>query len=121
TVQMAPVVSDDGRPSPPGKLTFLWSLQSGTSEAVTINSPEVQDTTITVTAAGTYVFLLTVSDSELNNADTVTVVVSADACAAAKSIPGYVRRAGDINDDCQVNIADLQLLAADWLNSTALK
>ena len=119
-VTMAPTVLDDGKPENPGVYTVLWTLQSGTPEAVAINSPTVEAASITITATGTYVFLLTADDSELTNADAVTVIVSADACAAAKSVPGYVKRTGDVNDDCQVNMTDLSLLAADWLDSTAL-
>ena len=119
-VTMAPTVTDDGRPNPPGATTVLWTLQSGDAGAVTINSPAAQATTLTITATGTYVFLLTADDGELVNADAVTVNVYADACLAAKGVPGYTRRAGDVNDDCTVNMTDLSLLAADWLMSTAL-
>jgi hypothetical protein len=119
-VQMTPTVTDDGRPDPPAAYTVLWTLQSGQAENVTINNPRTETTTITFTATGTYVFLLTVDDSELTNADTVTVNVYADACLAAKGVPGYARALGDINDDCNVDMTDLGLLAADWLDSTAL-
>lgn len=120
TVQMAPTVTDDGRPLDPGVTTVLWMLQSGNAEAVTINSPTAEDTTITFTATGTYVFLLTADDGELTNADSVTVNIYADACLAAKGVPGYSKPLGDINDDCEVNMTDLGLLAGDWLESTAL-
>lgn len=119
-VQMTPTVTDDGRPDPPAAYTVLWTLQSGQAENVTINNPATETTTITFTATGTYVFLLTVDDSELTNADTVTVNVYADACLAAKGVPEYARALGDINDDCNVDMTDLGLLAADWLDSTAL-
>lgn len=120
TIQTSPVVSDDGNPVMPGVTTVLWTLQSGVAENVTINSPTAQNTTMTFTAVGDYTLQLTADDGELTNTDTITVVVAPDACAAAKRVPGYPRRPSDINDDCHVNLSDLQLLAADWLFSTAL-
>lgn len=120
TVQTDATVTDDGRPNPPAAVSLLWELQAGEAASVTINSPTVEDTTITVTATGTYVFVLTADDGELTNLDVVTVNVYEDACAAAKAVPGYTRSAGDINDDCDVDFEDLQIMAGDWLQSTAL-
>nr|WP_246183198.1 DUF5695 domain-containing protein [Paenibacillus methanolicus] len=68
--------ADDGLPN--GTLTTTWSLQSGPGTAA-IASPNNRNTTVQVTAAGTYVFKLTASDSSLSASDTVTITVYAEA------------------------------------------
>lgn len=119
TVTMAPSVSDDGRPDPPGKYTVLWEVTVEDPDVV-INSPTIETTTVTITRTGSFVLRLTVNDGQLSNSDLVTINVYADACQAAHAVPGYSRPAGDINDDCEVDLIDLAQLAADWLESTAL-
>jgi len=119
TVTMAPSVSDDGRPDPPGKYTVLWEVTVEDPDVV-INSPTIETTTVTITRTGSFVLKLTVNDGQLSNSDLVTINVYADACQAAHAVPGYSRPAGDINDDCEVDLIDLAQLAADWLESTAL-
>jgi len=63
---------DDGLPS--GALTSEWSLVSGPADSnVVFGDAKSLYTTLSVSKAGTYVFKLTVSDSELTASDTVTV------------------------------------------------
>ncbi len=64
--------SDDGYPN--NTLTYQWSLESA-PEGATANftSPANLSTQVTVSAAGTYVFALTVSDGELTAKATVSM------------------------------------------------
>ena len=118
-VAMAPTVSDDGKPNPPGAYTVLWE-EVVDDPNVVINSPTVETTTVTITKTGTYELSLTADDSELSASDTVTVNIYTDACNAAKGVPGYTAFIGDLDDDCDVDLDDFAELAVDWMNSTAL-
>ncbi len=118
-VTMAPTVSDDGKPNPPAAYTVLWE-ESPESADMVINSPTVEDTTVTITAPGTYTLKLTADDGQLANFDFVIINVYADACAAAQAQSGYVYFDGDLDGDCDVDLADFQMMAVDWLDSNAL-
>lgn len=118
-VTLAPTVTDDGRPAPPAAYTVLWE-EMVDDPNVAINTPTVEAATVTITKTGTFELKLTADDSELRASDTVTVNVYENACAAAKGVSGYARPVGDLNDDCSVDLGDLGLLAAEWLESTAL-
>ena len=115
-VQMAPTITDDGNPSP---YTVLWE-ESPEDPNLVINSPTIETTTVTIDKVGTYTLRLTADDGELDASDTVTINVYADACLAAMGTPGYTPFDGDLDDDCDVDLADLSMLAANWLESTAL-
>jgi hypothetical protein len=67
-------VSDDGLPTPP-TLTIGWSKTSGPG-TVTFNPANTAATTVTFSAAGTYVLRLTASDGALSSYDEVQVTVS---------------------------------------------
>ncbi len=69
-------VTDDGLPDPPGAVTTSWSLASGPGP-VTFGDPSAVDTTVTFSAAGTYVLRLTAGDGEATVVDDVTVQVAA--------------------------------------------
>ncbi|OKP72279.1 hypothetical protein A3842_22770 [Paenibacillus sp. P3E] len=67
---------DDGLPK--GTLTPVWSLVSGPEDGqVVFGKSAALFTSFTATKPGTYVFKLTVSDSELEGSDTVTVTALA--------------------------------------------
>lgn len=118
-VTMAPTVVDDGRPSPPAAYTVLWE-EVVEDPNVVINTPTVEAATVTITRTGAFTLRMTADDSELTGSDTVIINVYADACAAAKGAPGYVKDAGDFDNDCDVDLDDFMVMAADWLHSTAL-
>ncbi|HRU16137.1 MAG TPA: hypothetical protein P5017_10540, partial [Anaerohalosphaeraceae bacterium] len=109
-------VTDDGRPEP---LTYLWEQVSGPE--VTISPNDTEDITVVFTEPGTYVFRLTASDGMISASDAVTVVVSADACSAAKSVPGYNANPMDFNSDCFVDLNDFVRLVSQWLACTSLQ
>ncbi|MFD0673020.1 LamG-like jellyroll fold domain-containing protein [Cohnella sp. M.A.Huq-80] len=72
-ITLSGTATDDGLPSG-SSVTTTWSLQSGPGTASIANASAL-NTTATVTVPGTYVFLLTASDSALQSTDTVTKTV----------------------------------------------
>lgn len=112
---------DDGVPV---AATPSWKLIKTSPEGLegnfSFDDPCSFTATATMTATGTYTLELTVDDTVFTDTDTMKITVYADSCLAAKAQPGYTRNPADINDDCDVNLADLQLLAEDFLKSTAL-
>jgi mannose/cellobiose epimerase-like protein (N-acyl-D-glucosamine 2-epimerase family) len=74
TLTIAGTVTDDGLPTPPA-LTSAWSKTSGPGTA-TFSPANAATTTITFSAAGTYVLRLTASDGALSAYDEVQVTVS---------------------------------------------
>jgi hypothetical protein len=110
--------SDDGLPNPPAALTYLWERTAGPTTAV-INSANTAATTVNFTEAGDYTFRLTVSDSAEAVTDTVRVVVGTTPCDASHVFTGNPYNDGDVNQDCYVDLTDLQtLIIDDWLNCT---
>ena len=68
------IVSDDGRPVEPGRVTVAWSKVSGPG-TLTIASPGSAETTASLSAPGTYVLRLSASDGALTAQDDVTLRV----------------------------------------------
>ena len=66
--------TDDGLPDPPFLVTSTWSQQSGPATATIVN-PNTENTEVIFPVDGTYVFRLTVNDSQLSDFDDVTVTV----------------------------------------------
>ena len=72
---MAPLiagVTDDGLPAPPGQMIYAWSQVSGPVPAAIAN-PDRSFTLVNCPVAGDYVFEFRADDSELDDADLVTV------------------------------------------------
>ncbi len=102
--------------------TTTWTVVSEPNEgtAVIANAGQI-DATVTLSATGTYVLQLEANDGEYTDSDTLTINVFADSCLAAQSLPGYTRISGDINADCVVDQADIDLLLEQWLNCNGLE
>jgi hypothetical protein len=75
TLTLTGAVTDDGLPTP-STLTITWSRTSGPG-SVTFSPASAASTTVSFSAAGTYVLRLTASDGVLSAYDEVQVVVSA--------------------------------------------
>jgi len=88
-------------------------------EAV-IADPGAEDTSVTLSAVGEYVFQLEAFDGEYTGSDTVRINVYNDGCEAARSLPDYEPFPGDLNGDCTVDDLDLAILQEDWLNDNSL-
>ena len=117
TVTLDATVTDDGHPDPPADVTYSWAVTAGNAGSVAIGGlpdPADPDTQAVFTAAGTYILQLTADDSELSAADTVTINVYDNACDATKAA-GIQLPASDLNQDCAVNLPDLAIIAANWL------
>ena len=85
-----------------------------------IETPTAEDTNVTLSLLGEYILQLDAFDGEYTSSDTVTINVYRDGCEAAKSLPGYVPLAGELNADCMVDIRDFALMAASWLEDNSL-
>jgi len=119
-VSLDGTVTDDVTVAP----TTTWSVVSEPNEGTAIiASPAAEDTVVTFTETGVYTLRLTADDGEaVDNIGTaeITIEVFDNSCEAAKSLPGYVSLVGDINADCMVDLRDLALMAANWLENNAL-
>ncbi len=101
--------------------TTTWTVVSEPNEGTAvIANPDQIDTTVTLSALGTYVLQLEADDGEYKGADTLTIGVFSDNCEAAKSLPGWIAIPGDINLDCIVDQLDLDILNEQWLDCTGL-
>ena len=107
---------DDSDPT-----TTVWTVVSEPNEGTAVIADAAQlDTTVTLTEIGTYVLQIEASDGEYSDSDTVTINVFANSCLAAQSLPDYVPIPGDLNLDCVVDQADIDLLLEQWLNCNGL-
>lgn len=77
-----PVVTDDGFVNP--ELALMWTVLEQPSDedpsipGIVIDDPTVADTTVTVSALGTYVLRLTADDGEYSSSDDVAIFVHDD-------------------------------------------
>jgi hypothetical protein len=139
--------TDDGK-SP---VTTAWALdpqtQTDPATTVTIATPSVSQgvklsgthaTSVTIDNTGWFFFTLTATDGAGSGVDTVNVGVYVDACSATYNDPAdvaalYPARSpvriansvnylvGDINGDCNINLADFAILAGTWLDCMSAK
>ena len=104
--------------------TVQWTVVSEpddpNSPDAVITDPSAEDTSVTLSALGEYIFQLDASDGEYTGSDTVTINVYNDGCEAARSLPDYVPFPGDLNGDCTVDDLDLAILQEDWLKNNSL-
>ena len=102
-------------------VTTAWTVISEPNEGAAVIADAMQiDTIATLTAMGTYVLQLEADDGEKQGADTLTITVFADACQAAQSLPDYEPLPGDLDEDCDVDQDDLDILMAYWLECVSL-
>jgi hypothetical protein len=117
-VSIAGTVDDDD------PTTTVWTVVSEpddpNSPDAVIADPAALNTTITLSALGEYVLQLEADDGDYKTADTLTISVFADSCLAAQSLPDYVPLVGDLDEDCDVDQDDLDLLMENWLKCVAL-
>ncbi len=77
------VVTDDGRPNPPGAVTTLWSFVSGPAQ-VTFDDPSAVNTGASFAEVGDYVLRLTASDGALSTSALTNISVLPDTYPEAK-------------------------------------
>jgi len=101
--------------------TVAWTVVSEPNEGMAvIANPDQTETTVTLSALGTYVLQLEADDGKYKGADTLTINVFSDHCEAAKSLPDWTPIPGDLNLDCVVDQLDLDILNEQWLECTGL-
>jgi len=101
--------------------TVAWTVITEPNEATAaIADADQADTTVTLSALGTYVLQLEADDGEYQGSDTITINVFENSCLAAQSLPGYEPLPGDLNGDCVVDQLDIDLLLEQWLNCNGL-
>ncbi len=91
-------ITDDGLPDPPATTTALWTQESGPAGA-NIVSPTAEDTNVTFSQTGNYVFRLTGDDSELSAFDEVSVTVTVDGATT------FETRIGAGSDDAEERVS----------------
>jgi len=74
TVWLNAIITDDGKPDPPGTVSTTWTKVSGAG-TVSFADPNTADTTATFSDPDTYVLRITADDGEYTDSDTLTVVV----------------------------------------------
>jgi hypothetical protein len=77
SAQLVGTASDDGKPNPPGALTFTWSKVSGPGDAVFTNASALQ-TDVSFSAAGNYILRFAVYDGDFTVSDDVSITVNPD-------------------------------------------
>ncbi len=120
SVQLAgQILEDDGWPV---AATTTWSIinEPNPLNPAAIDNAALLNATVTMKEAGNYTLLLTTTDTEHTVTDDMVITIYADSCAAAKAVPGFTLLVGDHDEDCQVDIDDFAMMAANWLTSNAL-
>lgn len=74
TISLSGIVKDDGWPSPPGRVTTLWSKVSGPG-TVTFTNILTIDTIVSFSKIGTYKLRLTANDDDLSSSADIIVKV----------------------------------------------
>lgn len=107
--------SSDGGDGP--TLTYLWEVTENANDlnpAILVDETTATPT-LTIPENGTYTLSLIVDDGvETSAADILTVTVYSDSCAHAQGI-GDEMPAGDIDNDCDVDMDDLAAMSSGWL------
>jgi hypothetical protein len=75
STNMAAAATDDGLPSPPGKVSYQWTQVSGPGQVVFQNSTN-PSTPVSFPGVGVYVLRVTGSDGEYAVSDDVSVTIS---------------------------------------------
>src|SRR6266536_981283 len=102
-------VSDDGLPNPPGATTLAWTKQSGPG-TVSFTDATAATTTVSFSAAGSYVLRLTANDGALSGFAEVSVTVNPAAATntaptvsidpvADVTLPAGTNLTGHVSDD----------------------
>jgi hypothetical protein len=108
-----------------GILAYSWAVVAQPAGSTITPDPATlttNDITIGVDMLGDYTLALTATDTTTGKyaRDQILIVVRADACAAAKANPAFVPLAGDADGDCNVDLDDFALMAANWLDCNAV-
>jgi hypothetical protein len=118
-------ITDDGQSTVTTLWTLIYSEQAPETDVI-ITNPAAVDTTVTINGTGLYRFQLHAEDAYAASDDTVDVYVYGSACEAAKGDPddipaNYPGGIGDLDNDCDIDLDDLAITAATWLDCLSAK
>lgn len=132
-VQMDATVVNNLEPTP---LEYAWLAETTDTNVDIVLTPNSGDpltstdpapiVAITKNDSGddpvTVKLTLTVNNQGLTNykSDLMFIDVYDDACAVANAVAPVTYDEGDINEDCNIDLKDFAVLAADWLSDYAL-
>jgi len=122
-VSLSATLVDDGVPAP---AVISWTVLSEPNAvaapvALIPAGADQLDIVARISSLGIYEFQVEAADAEFSDSDTVVVEVFTDPCSAAQAQPDYVPFDGDLDNDCDVDLADFVIMAKDWLQSNALE
>lgn len=94
-----------------------WTQIAPADPVAEFSAMNVEDPQITFTTPGVYRFRLTIDDGEYGMSGDIyrefAITVNQADCARVKA--DGLLMAGDINEDCRVDLSDFAVMAADWL------
>jgi len=115
TTLWAVTAFDANEPSDPNELLPV----DGSVPAVIADATHLE-TTVTISAVGTYELKLTGDDGEYQREDTMIIYVFADSCLAAQSLEGFEFNVADINQDCIVDDLDTAIMLENWMKGSCI-
>jgi len=102
------------------EITYTWTFFPAGDPNVVFDSTAIEDPTLTIDAPGVWTVTLTVDDGYWKKSATSQIRVSTNPCQAARQGPGYPGDpAGDVTDNCIVDLADFAAFAQTWLDGPA--
>ena len=95
-----------------------WGGMATVTDTTNDPSSPTQSAILSTDWPGSYIVRLTVTDNVWTSSDTMTVRVAANACVAAQEAPGWTEfNYYDVDEDCDVDLADFAALALQWLDN----
>jgi len=113
-------VIDDGKSLP---LTYLWegTYADSSIPSIEIDPNDTETTTAVFHATGHWTIQLTVDDGEWQDQGWTDIYVYGSACEAAKGDPMDEDLTGDIDGDCDTDLADFSVVASSWFDCMSEK
>jgi len=109
-------------PAPVGSGPISYDVYLGTQPlAMTqiLDGGTLDEVPVNFSHYGTYYWLIGVTDPDANDGKPVYGPLMSfdviDRCQGARRVPGFTYLAADLNQDCEVNLLDICILAGAWL------
>jgi len=113
-------VIDDGKSLP---LTYLWEgvFADSSVPSIEIDPNDTETTTAVFHAPGHWTIQLTVDDGEWETQGWTDIYVYATPCEAAQGDPMDASLPGDVDGDCDADLADFAVVASTWMDCMSEK
>ncbi|MHC4124580.1 MAG: LamG-like jellyroll fold domain-containing protein, partial [Planctomycetota bacterium] len=111
-VKLNGAIDDDGLPPNPGQIVTTWSKVEGQGTVTFEPNEFATDPNVMFSANGLYELKLTASDGEFETNDVVIITYKQNGCEG--------QLLGDMDLDCEVNVADLAYFAEYWLDENCI-